>query len=231
MIDPAHSNPFETHVQRYEDWFERHPGNFVSELLTLRALLPWEGEGLEVGVGSGRFAAPLGVRTGLDPSSAMLALASTRGIKTVQGVAENLPFPNTSFDYGLIVTTLCFVQSPERMLSEIKRVLRLGGRLVIGFIDRASPLGQHYQAHQAGSLFYRNAVFYSADEVNRLLTRTGFHVDTWVQTLTRPPGETTAVAPNAIWANNIDGIEPMHSGHGSGGFVVVGATKMTDSQT
>ena len=53
--------PFEAHQERYDSWFERHAAAYYSELLAVRALLPWEGRGLEVGVGTGRFAAPLGV--------------------------------------------------------------------------------------------------------------------------------------------------------------------------
>lgn len=73
--------PFEAHHERYERWFEEHRAAYVSELLALRALVPWEGHGLEIGVGTARFAAPLGVPVGLDPSDAMLARAAARGIE------------------------------------------------------------------------------------------------------------------------------------------------------
>ena len=74
-------------------------------------------------MGSGRFAAPLGIQVGVDPSPAMLALAAAHGIAVVAGTAENLPFPPACFEYALIVTTLCFVDSPARMLAEAHRVL------------------------------------------------------------------------------------------------------------
>jgi hypothetical protein len=50
--------PFEAHAERYEAWFERHPAAYASELLALRPFVPLSGRGLEIGVGSGRFAAP-----------------------------------------------------------------------------------------------------------------------------------------------------------------------------
>ena len=59
----------------------------------------------------------------------MLALAAARGIEVVEGVAEHLPFAPASFDHALVVTTICFVESPERMLAEAYRLLNPGGSL------------------------------------------------------------------------------------------------------
>jgi len=203
---------FDTHADRYEAWFERHRAAYVAELLAVRALVPYRGEGLEIGVGSGRFAGPLGVSVGVDPSPAMLRLAAARGISVVQGVAEQLPFTDAQFDYALVVTTLCFVESPRRMLREAHRVLKPGGRIIVGFIDRDSPLGQEYLAHQAQSVFYREATFYSTQEVEHLLVGAGFTIVEWVQTLALPLSETHE-------------IEPLRPGHDEGAFVVVAAER------
>jgi SAM-dependent methyltransferase len=205
--------PFETHHQRYEAWFEKHELAYISELLALRPFVPWEGWGIEIGVGSGRFAAPLGVQGGVDPSPAMLGHAAARGIEVVEGVAEHLPFADGSFDHALVVTTLCFVDSPARMLAEARRVLKPGGRLVIGFIDRESALGQNYLLHQEESVFYREATFYSADEVAQLLLETGFTIGAWGQTLAHPLPEMRE-------------IEPLRTGRGQCSFVVVAATRV-----
>jgi len=202
--------PFEAHSQRYEAWFETHEAAYLSELLALRPFVPWEGRGIEIGVGSGRFAAPLGVPMGVDPSPAMLVHAAARGIEVVEGTAENLPFEANCFDHALVVTTICFVDSPTAMLAEAHRVLKPGGRLVIGFIDRESALGQDYLAHQAESVFYREATFYSAGEVERLLLETGFSIDAWGQTLAHPLPETRE-------------IESLRPGRGQCAFVVVAA--------
>jgi SAM-dependent methyltransferase len=210
----AKIGPFEAHHERYEQWFETHRAAYVSELLALRPFVPLVGRGIEIGVGTGRFAGPLGVSVGLDPSDAMLARAAARGIETVKGTAEALPFPDRTFDRALVVTTICFVDSPEKVLAEAHRVLRPGGKLVIGFVDRASGLGQSYLEHQANSDFYREALFFSAAEVGELLHAGGFVARAWGQTLFRPLGE-------------ISEIEPVRPGTGTGAFVVVSADRAT----
>lgn len=203
---------FEAHTDRYERWFSRHDAAYRSELAALRELMPEPGLALEVGVGTGRFAAPLGIEVGLDPSVRMLRHARRRGISVVCGVAEALPFRNAVFDRVLVVTTLCFVDDARAMCVEAARVLKPGGFIVIGFIDRTSRLGQQYQAHKHENVFYRDATFFSAMEVDRLLSGTGFAEPAWRQTLVRPLEETT-------------GIEASDPGFGTGAFVAVRAVK------
>jgi ubiquinone/menaquinone biosynthesis C-methylase UbiE len=212
MMTRHEESPFEAYHSRYEAWFQRYVAVYYSELLAVHALLPWHGLGIEIGVGTGRFASPLGIRVGLDPSRAMLTYAIERGISGIQGVAEALPFKDAVFDYGLVVTTICFVDDAPKMLSEAIRVLKSGAPLVIGFVDRTSRLGQQYLAHQSESVFYRAARFYSAWEVESLLDIIGFVDLAWRQTLSKPLKE-------------IQEIEPLCEGHGHGGFLVVKAIK------
>lgn len=204
--------PFDAHWERYDRWFDKHRAAYLSELLALRTFVPPTGLGIEIGVGTGRFAAPLGVALGLDPSEAMLGRAAARGIRTVMGVAEALPFPEQSFDYVLVVTTICFVRSPERMLAEARRVLRTGGRLVIGFIDSLSRIGREYLRNQPESVFYRDAVLYSTAEVAGMLRQGNFRARAWGQTLFHPLDE-------------VREIEPVRPGTGDGAFVVVRAVR------
>ena len=211
-VDQSKTAPFDAHHERYERWFVEHQTAYVSELLALRTLVPWEGHGLEVGVGTGRFAGPLGIAVGVDPSDAMLTHAAQRGVEVVRGVAEALPFPDGSFDHVLIVTTICFVNSPEKMLVEARRVLRPGGKLVMGFVDRETPLGRTYLEHRSESVFYREATFFSTEEVHALLSAQRFVVRAWGQTQFRPLVETTEV-------------EPVLPGTGKGAFVVLAADR------
>jgi len=82
---------------------------------------------------------------------------------------------------------------------------------VIGFIDRESELGREYVAHQAESVFYREATFYSAEEVEKLLQESAFVISEWAQTLTRARPDRQE-------------IEPLRPGRGQCAFVVVAAS-------
>ena len=211
----AQTDVFDQHVDAYEAWFDRHPQAYASELEAVRALLPQTGVGLEVGVGTGRFAAPLGVRLGVEPSAAMRRIAEARGVAVVDGTAEALPFPDEAVDYVLMVTTLCFLDDAGQAMREIHRVLRPGGALVLAFIDRESRLGRRYEEHRANSTFYRAAHFHSPDEIKRLLLAAGFQALIFRQTLF---GEPSAMQQP----------DPVREGYGEGAFVVIRGEKAVE---
>jgi len=206
---------FDVHAARYDEWFECHPGVYQSELMALRAFLPVAGFGLEVGVGGARFAAPLGIAVGLDPSMAMLRHAWQRGVEVVTGRAEALPFRAECFDSVLVVTTLCFVDSPARMLCEASRVLKPQGRLVVGFIDRDSPIGRGYLAHQAESVFYRDARFSFGRRCPAIAAGNGF------------PDPRLGADPGCDPCRRRSRSKRWRVGYGRGAFVVVAAEKGT----
>lgn len=61
--------PFEKYAARYEDWFVKHRFAYESELMEIKAQLPESENSIEIGVGSGRFATPLGIELGVEHSS------------------------------------------------------------------------------------------------------------------------------------------------------------------
>jgi len=73
------TEPFEQHPDRYDRWFECHPHVFEAEVQALRALMPRDGRGLEIGE-TGRFAARLGIEEGVAPSSPLRRRVRERGI-------------------------------------------------------------------------------------------------------------------------------------------------------
>lgn len=93
-------------------------------------------------MGTGRFATALSLDWGIDPSEEMLRLARKRGCRVLRGEGEHLPFADAGFGWVLMVTVLCFVRDPGRVIGEAFRVLRPGGRLILGIIDPQSELGQ-----------------------------------------------------------------------------------------
>lgn len=70
--------PFETHVPLYEAWFTKDQVAYESELRAVRSLMPAGGRRVEVSVGTGRFAIPLGIAFGVEPSPAMAQVARVR---------------------------------------------------------------------------------------------------------------------------------------------------------
>ncbi len=214
----ANTEPFEKHVDRYEQWFLDNPLAYLSEIKAVQAMLPKSGEGVEIGVGTGRFAAPLRIRYGVEPAAKMAALARKRGVEVSEGTAENLPFEDGRFDFALMVTTLCFADDPQAALREARRVLKTGGVLVVGLIDRDSPLGGSYQKRKAESLFYREATFYSTAEVVEMMKVAGFADLAFTQTLVRPLAE-------------IQDVELVREGYGEGSFVAIRGTVSEDKKS
>ena len=206
------TSPFDTHPDRYDDWFDRHEAAYQSELRAIRAVLPNTGDGLEVGVGTGRFAAPLGIECGVDPSTEMRKRSRKREIDVKDGGAEKLPYPDARFNCVLMTTTLCYLKDPGAAFEEVRRVLRPGGAFVVGFIDRGGPLGCRYEKQKGESAFYAPARFHPASEVARLFEAAGFEDLTARQTLFSDPE--TMTEP-----------DPVEDGVGEGGFVVIRGVK------
>jgi ubiquinone/menaquinone biosynthesis C-methylase UbiE len=98
------------------------------------------GDTLEVAIGTGLNLPhyPPDVRlTGVDLSPEMLALAEARAkevgrtIRLTEGDADDLPFADSSFDTAVCTYALCSVRDDARAISEMHRVLRAGGRLIL----------------------------------------------------------------------------------------------------
>ena len=169
----ARIEPFERHAEAYDRWYDEHVDLYRAELEALGRLLS-PGRALEVGVGTGRFAAPLGIRWGVEPSRTMARMAKGRGVEVVRAVAERLPLRDGCLDVILMMTTLCFLDDPLGALREARRVLRSGGYVVVGFVDREGPLGARARRRAADSPFWAVATLRSASEVLELLRQAGF---------------------------------------------------------
>ncbi len=204
--------PFEKNSEKYEDWFEKNKFVYESEIQAIKELFPKVEKSIEIGVGSGKFAVPLGIKIGIDPSPRMRKIAQQRGIEVIDAIAEELPFKDSQFELALMVTSICFVDNLNLAFREVYRILKPGGYLIIGFVDRDSSLGKLYQQHKENSLFYKIATFYSTKEVIYNLSKVGFKKFDFRQTIFHG-------------LNEIKDVEPAKKDYGEGSFVVIRARK------
>lgn len=206
--------PFEDHVAEYEAWFEKYPFVFETELAAIKKIWPVgkDAMSLEVGSGTGRFSKALGIRSGLEPSAGMDAMAEKRGLETVRGVAEEMPYQNQQFDVILMNFCISYFENLQRAFAEAFRVLKPGGVLIVGFIDKNSLLGKYYESKRNKSLFYKSANYYSAEEVEEKMKAEGFRAPEIFQTLFNELDKTSA-------------IEPLISGSGEGSYILIKVIK------
>lgn len=168
---------FDGYAAGYDSWYTTPRGQvawrFELELL-LRMLEPRSGEGvLDAGCGTGVLARELAARgvavTGVDVSGAMLGLAREKlqgkGVRLVHADIAALPFPDGSYDAVVCFTVLEFLPHPKETLQEMWRVLKPGGRLVLGVLNRLSV----WALRRRGRGVFAHARFYTLWEMRRLI--------------------------------------------------------------
>ncbi|QGF22552.1 class I SAM-dependent methyltransferase [Raineyella fluvialis] len=215
---------FDSLASDYDAWYDRHTPEFAAELRAVQAMLdapdgssqPRAADRLEIGVGTGRFAAALGIRFGLEPAPRMAAYARDRGIATVIGVAEELPFADSAFAVTAFITSLCFVADPLRALREAHRVTRAEGSIVVAYLEPESEAGRRLLDEKADSPYYSTATLLSGREVERLLSSAGFVVE-------------DACHLEAVAAGGAERPEP-HPGRTGGLFCVIRARRSSTAQ-
>lgn len=127
---------------------------------------------------------------GIDASTQMLAVARRRlaGLAPLTGgAAEALPFADGSFDWLISTNVFHYFRDPDRVLAEMRRVLKKDGRLVI------TDWCDDFLACRVCDLLLRlvdrsHHRTYGAREFNRMLTRAGL-----------PPGEVRVFKINWLW--------------------------------
>lgn len=177
------AQPTEGLTESYARWRSSRLGQ-ITDTLEQQLLFELLGSGadktlLDVGCGDGALATELARRgaivTGLDADPAMIADARRRTeieatqLRLIEGQAENLPFNDAAFDCVLAVTVLCFIRDAERAVAEMARVLKPGGRLVIGELGRWSWWAAHRRIRGwRGDPTWRVAMFRTAMELRGL---------------------------------------------------------------
>jgi len=202
-------NPFEEISKEYDQWFDENPFTFQSELEAVKYFTPIEGKGIEIGIGTGRFAKELGIRFGIEPSESMAKYAKERGIEVIVGEAENMPYNNQTFDFAIMVAVDPFVKNIEKVYSEIYRILKPDGKLVVGTLHKNGAVANKYIS-MTDSEVYRNALFHTIEETLNQLKASGFKTFQTCQTLTQ-------IKPEML--------ELPITGHDKGSFVAIEAKK------
>jgi SAM-dependent methyltransferase len=166
-------------AQAYEDWTRKHSGRLafaIEKETTQRVWKPRPGQRLlDVGCGGGLFTewfTEQGLQvTGLDPSVPMLNLARLRLPRRVsleRGYAEDLPFPDNSFDVVALITTLEFVNDPLQALREACRVAR--EKIFLGVLNKYSLIAWQRRLERFWKpSIYQHARFFGILELQGLL--------------------------------------------------------------
>jgi ubiquinone/menaquinone biosynthesis C-methylase UbiE len=147
------------------------PHPLITRARLVDALAPAAGERLlEIGPGTGYYTLEVAERVGkldvfdlqqemLDHTMRRASEAGLRNVEPRQGDARHLPYGDASFHGAYLTTVLGEIPDQQAALDEFARVLRPGGRLVVGEIAVDPPFGRgsvlRKQAERAGLRFVR----------------------------------------------------------------------------
>lgn len=135
---------------RWHRYWDKQSGSYDSHMRLMDRMIfqdsrSWacsraRGEVLEVAVGTGLnfevYPEHVDI-TGIDLSARMLDIARDRAatlarrVTLLEGNAHQLPFYDSAFDSVVCTMGLCAIPDPRRAITEMRRVLRPGGRLVL----------------------------------------------------------------------------------------------------
>ena len=172
-------NVFNDFYQGYDDWYQTTVGQFVAEqeAQTLNALLQPQAEQkiLEIGCGTGHFTLEMvqkGCRiTGIDQAPKMLQQAQTKLSAYSKQVqlqimdAQKLEYADNQFDSVFSMATLEFITDPQVAYHQMYRVVKPGGTIVLGTIQKGSAWADFYESPACRGTAYEYAHFLTLKQI------------------------------------------------------------------
>lgn len=135
---------------------------------------------LDIGCGSSRTARALPKSIALDLNIAPLRYLKSNGVLAVQANMNSLPLRSESFKQIILSNVIQHINKADFNLDEIKRVLTVGGRLILGTPDYSSKLWEFLDSIHSiilprapGSLIKSR---YTAEEITKKLQDNGFEI-------------------------------------------------------
>jgi len=188
MSEPSYK-AFSKCVEEYDSWYDNNI-LFKNELAALGVLGYPSKSSIEIGVGTGRFAQRLHIPFGLEPAKKAAMLAKDRGVNVVVGKAEDMPIKDESFEWVYFIFSLCFIEDQKKAIKEAVRILKRGGKLVIGFVPKDSPWGKLYRKKgKKGHPLYKYAKFFSPKQLDKWICSLGLKEQETISSLIFLPEE------------------------------------------
>ena len=218
---------FNQGAEDFEVWFKNNQNLFMTEFKALEKMVTDPENCLSVGIGNGLFAKKLGIKKGVEPSQGMAELARAKGIKVIEGRAEEIPLADESTKQVLLGTILAYVDDKRKAVEEAYRILEKRGEAVISIIPAESSFALLYRLASIEGYyleqlspqypypieFLEGTDWIGTEELIKIMKETGFKKLKFVQTLSRHPK----------YAN--ESIEEVTEGYKKGDYVVVKGVK------
>jgi ubiquinone/menaquinone biosynthesis C-methylase UbiE len=214
---------FDKEADVYDQWYQTQMGAFVDRVETSLALEMIRVQPgmhvLDAGCGTGNFSIKLkelGARvTGVDISREMLRIATEKSTQKQMSIdffemdLGSLDFRDETFDAVISMAALEFIEEHETVMEEMYRVLKPGGQLLIGTINRDSAWGELYMS----DAYQKNTIFRHAT-LKSLADLTAWRPGNLVNT-----GSCLYIPPDAAESDFTDEKEAAAKGEVNGGFI------------
>ncbi len=174
---------FNNEAADYDSWYTTKMGKHVDWVETQCAFGLLQGRKgqkiLDLGCGTGNFSIKLAKQdysvTGIDISTEMLRIARKKSNQEALNInfrrmdACNLDFADQSFDGAISMAAFEFIKDPARAMDEMFRVVKVGGFVLLGTINKDSKWGEFYRSEKIRqNSVYHYANFKTIDDLKEL---------------------------------------------------------------